>query len=61
MFVKAGIESGSWIATQKTSTQLTRYLDVTTRRKLLALSCNKKFVGINKIPVNTVSAEIQGF
>jgi hypothetical protein len=26
-----------------------------------ALSCEKKFVGINKIPVNTASAEIKGF
>jgi hypothetical protein len=25
------------------------------------LSCDKKLVGINKIPVNTASAEIQGF
>jgi hypothetical protein len=39
------------------------YLDVNTRRKLSALSCDKikKLVGINKMPVNTASAEIQGF
>jgi hypothetical protein len=37
------------------------YLDVKTRRKLSALSCKKKLVGINKIPVNSASVEIQGF
>jgi hypothetical protein len=40
---------------------LLSYLDVKTRRKLSALSCDKTLVGINKIPVNTASAEIQGF
>jgi hypothetical protein len=37
------------------------YLDVKTRRKISALSYEKKLVGINKIPVNTASVEIQGF
>jgi hypothetical protein len=35
------------------------YLDVNTRRKLSALSCDEKLVGIQKIPVNMASAEIQ--
>jgi hypothetical protein len=34
--------------------------DVNTCWKLSALSCDKKFVEINNIPVNTTSAEIQG-
>jgi hypothetical protein len=37
------------------------YLDVNTRRKLSALPCDKKLVGVKKIPVNTASAKIQGF
>jgi hypothetical protein len=37
------------------------YLDVKTRWKPLALSCDEKLVGMNKIPVNMDSAEIQGF
>jgi hypothetical protein len=49
------------MVTLKTSTQLTEYLDVSTRKKLSALSCDKKLAGINKIPVNMASAEIQGF
>jgi hypothetical protein len=34
---------------------------ISARRKVSALSCDKKLVGINKIPVNTASAEIKGF
>ncbi len=40
---------------------LLSYLVVNTRRKLTAFSCSKKLVGINKVPVNTASAEILGF
>jgi hypothetical protein len=36
-------------------------LMISTRRKVSALSCDKKLVGINKIPVNTASAEIKRF
>jgi hypothetical protein len=37
------------------------YPDINTCWKLSALSCDKKFIGINKISVNTTSAEIHGF
>jgi hypothetical protein len=37
------------------------HLDVNTRTKLSAFSSDKKLVRIDKIPVNTASAEIQGF
>jgi hypothetical protein len=50
------------MVTLKTSASLLSYLDVNARRKLSALSCDKKkLVRINKMPVNTASAEIQGF
>jgi hypothetical protein len=49
------------MVTLKTSIQLILgYCDVNTRRKLSALSCDEKLLGINKIPVNTASAEIRG-
>jgi hypothetical protein len=37
------------------------YLDVNTIWKLSALSGDKKFAGMSKIPVNTASAQIQEF
>ncbi len=40
---------------------LLSYPDVNAIWKLSALSCDKKFVGISKIPVNTASAQIQEF
>jgi hypothetical protein len=50
------------MVTLKTSApSLLSYLDVSTRRRLTALSCDKTLAGINKIPVNMASAEIQGF
>ncbi len=41
--------------------RLLTYPDVNTIWKLSALSCDKKLVGISKKPVNTASAQIQGF